>query len=327
MNIIKKDATITATGTDEDFPGTFEVILSAPTLDRDGETLYPEEWKLPLPDKINFDTDHGMSVATTVGSGVPSILEDGRMKVAGTYSSLQHAQDLRTLVKEGHIDRTSVAFTSSRSTKDGKTTVKRELLNGAFVSIPSNREAVVLSSKSTKAGARNSVTDMDMIQQIHDLALKLGASSTIPESDLTKAATGRVSTKAVQGSLEEKQERCSDALTDAYGTGAYVWLIGTLPDTLVFQISQPDSSDSDTYQQSYTDDGSVVTLTGDRTAVDLTQIVKPDPDDAADSGADGTPAAGTPAAGAKSAPVEEADSPTDEDLAAKALQIIAGQFS
>jgi hypothetical protein len=31
MNIIRKDATITPTGGDDDFPGTFEVVLSAPT--------------------------------------------------------------------------------------------------------------------------------------------------------------------------------------------------------------------------------------------------------------------------------------------------------
>ena len=82
MDVIRKDATIT--NTDDAFPGTFEVILSAPTKDRDGETLLPSEWKQPLPDHITFDQDHGMSVASTVGSGVPRIdekgnLADGRM--------------------------------------------------------------------------------------------------------------------------------------------------------------------------------------------------------------------------------------------------------
>ena len=37
-----KDATIT--NTDDDGPGSFEVILSAPTKDRDGDTLLPDEW-------------------------------------------------------------------------------------------------------------------------------------------------------------------------------------------------------------------------------------------------------------------------------------------
>src|ERR1019366_4778676 len=104
MNIIRKDASIT--NTDDAFPGTFEVILSSPTKDRDGDTLLPDEWKMPLPEKITFDSDHGMSVATTVGSGTPSINEKGQLIVSGTYSSLDRAQEVRTLVNEGHINKT-----------------------------------------------------------------------------------------------------------------------------------------------------------------------------------------------------------------------------
>ncbi len=148
MNVIKKDATITNTGTDADFPGTFRVILSAPTKDRDGDTLLADEWKTPLPNHITFDTDHGMSVSKTVGSGVPSIdPATGNLIVDGTYTSLPRGQETRTLVKEGHIKTTSVAFMTEKTQKDGVTSVQRELLNGAFVAIPSNREALVLSSK------------------------------------------------------------------------------------------------------------------------------------------------------------------------------------
>lgn len=316
MKITHKDATITPTGDAGEMPGTFEVILSAPTLDRDGETLTAEGWKTPLPEHITFDSDHGMSVATTVGSGVPSIDEKGQLVVAGTYSSLPRAQEVRTLVNEGHIRTTSVAFMSDKSVKDGKTIVKRELLNGAFVAIPSNREALVLSSKSTKAGARNSVSDMEHIQAMHDHSAALGADCPL----LGKSAKD-ATTKSVVGSLEAAQDRARDALNDAYGTGAWVWLRATLPDTLVFEVSTEDSSDTETYQQSYTDDGSVVTLTGERTAVDLAEVVTSDPDeDAADSGAVVAPEAGAqaPASGAKSAPVEDADS---DAVAAKVAEI------
>jgi hypothetical protein len=127
VDIMHKDATITPTGSDEDFPGTFEVVLSAPTKDRDGETLLPDEWKQPLPDHITFDADHGMTVATTVGSGVPSLDEEtGNLVVSGTYSSLPRAQDVRTLVNEGHIRTTSVAFMSEKTEKDGTKATVRE---------------------------------------------------------------------------------------------------------------------------------------------------------------------------------------------------------
>src|SRR3569623_864175 len=195
MEIIRKDATIT--NTDEEFPGSFEVILSAPTKDRDGDTLLPDEWKQPLPEHITFDSDHGMTVATTVGSGVPRIDEEtGNLVVSGSYSSLPRAPEVRTLVNEGHIRTTSVAFMSEKTEKDGKSVATRELLNGAFVAIPSNREALVLASKGfeAKAGARNSSSDMEHIQAIHDHAVALGADTAAKA--FTKAANGEGETIA-----------------------------------------------------------------------------------------------------------------------------------
>lgn len=303
MKVIRKDAAIA--NTDDEFPGSFEVVLSAPTKDRDGETLLPEEWKTPLPDRITFDIDHGMTVGTTVGSGAPSIDDEGRLIVRGSYSSLPRAQEVRTLVGEGHIDRTSVAFmTEPSETKDGKKTVVRELLNGAFVAIPSNREAVVLSSKAAeivKAGARNSASDAEHIQAIHDHALALGATADTAKS-ARRAATG----KSIVGSLEATQDRVRDALSDAYGAGAWVWLRATMPGdpegSCVFVIEHPDSSDSDCFQQSYTDDGQVVTLTGERKPVDVAEVVTPDPDE-------DTAQAVTAPAPAKAAPAPMTDSP------------------
>lgn len=187
MNVTRKDATIT--NTDEEFPGSFEVVLSTGAKDRDDDELAPEDWEQPLPDHITFDTDHGMSVATTVGSGVPTI-EDGKMVVRGTYSSLPRAQEVRTLVKEKHIRTTSVAFMTKKVTKaNGDTGKVRELLNGAFVAIPSNREAVVLG---VKAGARNSKTDQANIQAAHDSLVAAGADCAGPEdsSGAEEGATG-----------------------------------------------------------------------------------------------------------------------------------------
>jgi hypothetical protein len=178
MKVITKDAAIENTDDGKgDGPGTFRVILSAPTKDRDGDTLLPDEWKQPLPDHITFDQDHGMSVASTVGSGKPHIDEKGNLIVEGTYSSLPRAQEVRTLVNEGHIKTTSVAFMKEKvPQKDGSgDKYVRELLNGAFVAVPSNREALVLDSKGVKSGARNSKTDQGMIQAIHDHAANLGA--------------------------------------------------------------------------------------------------------------------------------------------------------
>lgn len=211
MNVTRKDATIQNVGADDEFPGSFEVVLSTSAMDRDGDELSPEDWKQPLPDHITFDTDHGMSVATTVGSGVPS-LEDGKLIVRGTYSSLPRAQETRTLVKEGHIRTTSVAFMSEKVAKGGgKTQTVRELLNGAFVAIPSNREAVVLAAKAlgAKAGARHSTADMAHIQAIHDAALALGARP----ADTTDAAEGAVGGKSLDELIEQIKARVGQPIT------------------------------------------------------------------------------------------------------------------
>lgn len=311
-DITKKSATIRSTSTDEEFPGTFEVILSAPTLDRDGDTLMPEDWKLPLPDKITFDVDHGMSVATTVGSGVPSIdPETGNLIVQGTYSSLPRAQEVRTLVNEGHIDRTSVAFmTTPQKTKDGKTRNVRELLNGAFVAIPSNREAVILSSKSAdveeKSGARNSASDLDKIQQIHDASQVLGAA----------CVSGAKSVKAATPDQEDAEYSVSD----------YLQIVDTAIDSAIELFESIDTTDLPAEIQQ-----AINLIKNADIAIDeLLEILGlPDVDVAeeaeATTGEDETPASGvkTPDAGAKSAPVV---GDADSEVEALAVKLMANRF-
>ncbi|AXH65687.1 capsid maturation protease [Mycobacterium phage Inca] len=125
--------------------GGFTAVLSTPSMDRDGDSLKRHEWKEPLPDRVPLDVDHGMSVATTVGSFHP-YFEGDKLMMDAYFSSLKQAQDVRTLVDEGHIGTVSVAFMNDRGAmKDG--TPHRELLNAGIVAIPSNRDAIILQSK------------------------------------------------------------------------------------------------------------------------------------------------------------------------------------
>jgi hypothetical protein len=133
-----------------------------------------------------------MSVASTVGSGVPALDDQGRLVVRGTYASTPLAQTTRALVNEGHITSTSVAFLrKTQPVKGGAPKVTRELLNGAFVAVPANKEALVLSSKAlaeqaieqaAKVGARNSSADQAHIQTAHDNLVSAGASCPTPKS-------------------------------------------------------------------------------------------------------------------------------------------------
>lgn len=220
-SIVRKDAiaAIEPGADDADTPhGSFHIILSTAAKDRDGEELHPGEWETPLPPRITMDVDHGMSVATTVGSGVPTI-EDGKMHVRGTYASIPRAQEVRKLVNEGHISKTSVAFLRKSSTDDkGVKSTRRELLNGAFVAVPANDEAAVLASKSAegKEGRRNNAGDAKAIQAIHDHAADLGAACSTDG----KSAAGRkdADTEAADdpGALAQGVDAAIDSAIDLF---------------------------------------------------------------------------------------------------------------
>lgn len=161
--------------------GEFEVILSAQTVDRDGEVIDAKAFE-PLPDSIPFHAFHDFH--DPIGRAVP-FYDGDVLKARGTFASTPRAQEIRTLVAEGVIGHTSVGFMAAER-KDGDDAphiVSGELLEGSFVSVPSNREAAVLMAKSfeAKAGARNSTKDSERLQHIHDLAVENGAKCATTE--------------------------------------------------------------------------------------------------------------------------------------------------
>jgi hypothetical protein len=175
--------------------GGFIAVASDESLDRDGERLYKSEWMTPLPDRITVDVDHGMSVGTTVGSAHPYFVGD-QLMIDASFSSLERAQEVRTLVNEKHITTVSVAALVDRSKKSG--TPRRELLNVGIVAIPANRNAVItdvkgLAFSSALAAVLNGqdvetaiksasafdpsidVEPVELVQAVHNAAAHMGA--------------------------------------------------------------------------------------------------------------------------------------------------------
>lgn len=140
--------------------GGFTAVLSTPSLDRDGDVLGRDEWIEPLPERLPLDIDHNMTVEGTIGSFRPYFDDEGRLMMDATFASTPKAQEVRTLIKEGHIRSVSVAFMTDRSKKDG--TPRRELLNAGVVAIPSNRDAVILNSKAAKPDVTDFDDDVDV---------------------------------------------------------------------------------------------------------------------------------------------------------------------
>lgn len=245
--------------------GEFLVKLSTPSLDRDGEVVAPGCFD-PLPDHITFDVDHGLKTSAVVGSGVP-YYDGNDLMVKGTFSSIARAQEIRTLVNERHIRSTSVAMRApKKETKDGVTTIfKAELLNGSFVAVPANRDALVVLSK---VGARNSTSDQETIQAIHDYSGALGAACD------GKAAK-RIQTKGVTfpGSFEERQEELSEAIEAMYADADWVNILATYDDRVVYEV-MGGASDDMQFETPYTWDGDEVTL-GTPAPVEAEGVVTP----------------------------------------------------
>ena len=295
MTIIEKAlAAITTTDESDDAPhGGFEAIASAPTLDRDGDVFATSEWKTPLPEHITIDIDHEMTVAGTIGSAVPFIADDGTLRIRAAFSSIPRAQEVRTLMQEGHIRTVSVACMADRELKKAGEP-HRELLNVAVVGIPSNREALVTSVKS---GARNSKADAEHIQAIHDHAVALGAEPVDSGSGASDGANKSVRVavaevvahervavfvgKSLQGSVEDLRARINTALSQVYADldNGYPWLRATFLNddgsggTIVYDLDCSDNGDVQ-LARDFTDDGATITLSDEFAQVQIVQSVQ-----------------------------------------------------
>lgn len=172
-------------------PNQFLSTISAPTLDRDGEIVDSMAFA-PLPARIPVDIDHTMRVLDVVGSGPPTYLPDGSMQILGDWADTDTAQTVRSLVKGGHVNSMSITFRAAQreiDQNDGLPHIRKgELLNVAFVVIPSNREAVVMAAKAAGIGA--DTVELDAVEGLRADVQRLAA-----ELDELKATVAELTTK------------------------------------------------------------------------------------------------------------------------------------
>lgn len=222
---------------DSEYPhGEFVAVLSTPTTDRDMEIVAAKAFD-PLPDHITIDVDHALKTSGVCGSGTP-YYEGDTLMVKGRFASTPLGQEVRSLVAEGHIRTMSVAFRKAeKDAKDGVTTItKAELLNAAFVAVPANPDALVLSSK---AGARNRT----------------------------------ISAKTMVGSYEERQEEMVEALQEMYPDAWAVNVVATFDDRVVYEV-YGGRDDDNAFEVPYTWDGDDVIL-GTPVPVEVSQVATP----------------------------------------------------
>lgn len=124
--------------------GGFTAIASSPTVDRDGEILASRCF-VPLPSSIPVHLDHTLNAAGVIGRAAPYYV-GSELHIDATLASTADAQLVRTKLAEGVLVHVSVVFRGLEWQQiDGaRTCVRGELLACDVVSIPSNREARVL---------------------------------------------------------------------------------------------------------------------------------------------------------------------------------------
>lgn len=162
--------------------GEWEAVLSAPTVDRDGEVIDKGAFE-PLPESIPIHAYHDFS--DPVGRGQP-FYDGDQLKARGGYASTPRAQEIRTLVEEGVIANMSVGFMAAeREERDGIPTVtKAELLEASFVSVPSNREAAVLLAKSYRVATDGTQSAEATLEQIKDILTAPKQFAELPEVEV-----------------------------------------------------------------------------------------------------------------------------------------------
>ena len=122
--------------------GTFEVIASTQSVDRQGEVILLEGWDLknymnnPV---ILFGHDYW---SLPIGKATDVSIENGQLIVKGVFASTEFAQEVRKLYDEGILKTVSVGFIPME--RQGNVITKAELLELSFVPVPANPDALSL---------------------------------------------------------------------------------------------------------------------------------------------------------------------------------------
>jgi HK97 family phage prohead protease len=206
----KRYATASLKALGDDAGWDFESVLSAPTLDRDGEVIDVRAFD-PLPSHIPIDVDHAMTVEKTVASGEPFYADDGTLMFRGNFAGTPLGQVVRTLVKEGHIRSMSVAFMNARTEvdpDDERVHIRQaELLNAGIVAIPSNREALIGAVKSLAEDIAPESTNQTILNGLTYAATSNTAPNVTINVTADKAAKALADTNAALKAAEVEGAR------------------------------------------------------------------------------------------------------------------------
>ena len=276
--------TLKAVKTD-DGPGEFEAILSTTQVDRDGETVKAGALN-PLPANIPVYYQHDWRTGALPVAKATPFYDGDLLKVKGTFASTARGQEMRSLVTEGVVEAMSVGFIKSQSR--GKVISKGTLIEGSFTGIPINTGSKVLASKA--------LADLDPMP---------GFDPTI---------------KTMDGSYEDLAEDLREALKETIPGAAWLYIRGTFPDHVVFDVCTSDDHTTTTYRADYTSTGVDTFDFTNMVEVDVEEVIVSEGDDATKSV---SPSAADPAAAEEAAAGSTAEEDARMQLVARSLEHLA----
>lgn len=134
--------------------GGFVAVASTGSVDRDGEIVAPGA--LTLPPTVPVHLGHKFDETNIVARARPYYQGD-RLMIEATFGSTALSQEARTMVKDGLLADVSIVFRAAKreNVRGVVTVTSGELLAVDLVTMPSNRDARVLSARSLGYGARS----------------------------------------------------------------------------------------------------------------------------------------------------------------------------
>lgn len=155
---------------------TITAVVTAPTVDRDYDIVDTGSLRLPLKGggtiqarsltgteelDIPFLVNHSWSVEDVIGSTQSASMNDlGELEMTFRFSSLQKAQDMYTLLSEGHLDNAFSITFHDYGAQDGKM-FDAEILEVSLVWRGSNKDARLLSVSKSLLGENVEVTEAE----------------------------------------------------------------------------------------------------------------------------------------------------------------------
>lgn len=183
-------------GGDEYGPyGGFVAMISDPSLDRDGERIMKGAFD-PLPSRVPIDINHSRDVMDTIGSAELFYRGDQTWAKA-SFASTEKAQQVRQLMREGHITGVSVMFVGAQRGKameDGSVPIhKASLVKFGVVDVPANPNAHALTVKTSDAVE---VVDLTVDPASETEVDIVATALQVPRSDVEALSATVVSTLA-----------------------------------------------------------------------------------------------------------------------------------